>query len=203
MNFIEIYDNALSAEDCKFTIGYMNGDDIVRYPNGTSNIISRGVYGNNSIDISVKDSFDRRMVFCYNPEPYYSNAANKVNDIVYDALGKCINDYKGKYPELEEVPRWELDENYNIQKYNKGGGYFALHCENDGGSNERMMAWMVYLNTVTDGGGTYFSNYDLTINAVEGRMVIWPAYWTHHHKGIVSHTQEKYISTGWFCFQNK
>ena len=30
-------------------------------------------------------------------------------------------------------------------------------------------AWMLYLNTVTDGGGTYFDNYDRTMNAVQGR----------------------------------
>ena len=57
---------------------------------------------------------------------------------------------------------------------------------------------MFYLNTVTDDGGTYFSNYDLTLDAVEGRLVIWPAYWTHFHKGIVSASQEKYIATGWY-----
>ena len=197
MNFIEIYDNALTKEECQFTIGYMNGNDIVHYPDGSNNNLIRGLCGNEVIDTSIKDSFDRRMVFGYTSN---SSVANRVNGIVYDAIGKYINDYKEKYPELEEIPKWQLHEIYNIQKYNKGGGYFALHCENNGGSNERMLAWMVYLNTVTDGGGTYFSNYDLTINAVEGRLVIWPAYWTHHHKGIVSHTQEKYISTGWLAY---
>jgi hypothetical protein len=57
---------------------------------------------------------------------------------------------------------------------------------------------MYYLNTVKEGGGTYFSNFDLTINAVEGRLVLWPPYWTHMHKGVVSKTFEKYIATGWF-----
>ena len=200
MNFIEIYDNALTVEDCKFTIGYMNGDDVVRYPDGTDNTRQPGSSGDNNVNPSVKDSIDRRMVFGYTSN---SSAANRVNNIVYNALVKYTNDYKEKFPELDELDTWQLYTSYNIQKYNKGGGYFKLHCENDGESNERMLAWMFYLNTVTDGGGTYFSNYDLTINAVEGRMVIWPAYWTHHHKGIVSHTQEKYISTGWFSFQNK
>ncbi len=57
---------------------------------------------------------------------------------------------------------------------------------------------MIYLNTVTDGGGTYFSNYDKTLDAVQGDVVIWPAYWTHHHRGIPSPTETKYIATGWF-----
>ena len=57
---------------------------------------------------------------------------------------------------------------------------------------------MVYLNTVTDEGGTYFSNYDYKIDAVEGRLVIWPAYWTHVHRGVISKSQTKYIATGWY-----
>ena len=60
------------------------------------------------------------------------------------------------------------------------------------------MVWMIYLNTVTKDGGTYFSNYDKTINAVQGRLVIWPAYWTHTHRGVISTEQIKYIATGWF-----
>ena len=63
-----------------------------------------------------------------------------------------------------------------------------------------MLVWMIYLNTVTDDGGTYFESYDKTINAVKGRCVIWPAFWTHFHNGIVSKTQTKYIATGWFMY---
>jgi len=40
----------------------------------------------------------------------------------------------------------------------------------------------------------------LTVSAEEGKMVIWPAYWTHVHHGVVSTTQTKYIATGWFEF---
>ena len=61
-----------------------------------------------------------------------------------------------------------------------------------------MLVWMLYLNTVTDGGGTYFHNYDRITDAVEGRVVLWPPYWTHCHHGVVSNTQTKYNATGWF-----
>ena len=90
---------------------------------------------------------------------------------------------------------------YNIQKYDPCGGYPVLHHENEGGQVvKRVMAWMIYLNTVTDKGGTYFAYYNKTIKAKEGRLVIWPAYFTHPHKGIVSKTQTKYIATGWYSF---
>ena len=47
---------------------------------------------------------------------------------------------------------------------------------------------------------TYFTDYDFTTNAVEGRCVIWPAFFTHTHRGIVSKTETKYIATGWFQY---
>ena len=56
---------------------------------------------------------------------------------------------------------------------------------------------MLYLNTVTDEGGTEFPFQDITTPAIKGGLVIWPADFTHPHKGIISNTQEKYIATGW------
>ena len=87
---------------------------------------------------------------------------------------------------------------YNLQKYNPSQGYHALHCENHGRGVERVLAWTLYLNTVTASGGTYYPEYDKTIDAVEGRLCIFPAFWTHAHKGIVSNTETKYIATGWY-----
>ena len=71
------------------------------------------------------------------------------------------------------------------------------------GPSPRILAWMFYLNTVTDKGGTHFTNWDFTTDAVEGRLVIWPAYWTHTHHGVMSETQTKYIATGWYDFEQK
>ena len=62
---------------------------------------------------------------------------------------------------------------------------------------------MIYLNTVTDGGGTKFPQYDLVTDAVEGRVVLWPSGWTHFHHGVVSMTETKYIATGWYSFVPK
>ena len=58
---------------------------------------------------------------------------------------------------------------------------------------------MTYLNTV-ENAGTEFKYQKLKTNAVKGKTVIWPATWTHTHKGIVSDKKEKIIITGWFSF---
>ena len=38
--------------------------------------------------------------------------------------------------------------------------------------------------------------------AKTGSTLIWPATWTHTHKGVISKTQTKYIITGWYSYYN-
>ena len=58
---------------------------------------------------------------------------------------------------------------------------------------------MTYLNDVPD-GGTEFLYQQLTIKARKGKTVIWPANYTHPHRGQISHKHEKYIMTGWLGY---
>jgi hypothetical protein len=59
---------------------------------------------------------------------------------------------------------------------------------------------MTYLNDVHDGGETEFLHQKVIVPARKGLTLIWPADWTHVHRGIVSPTEEKYIIGGWFNF---
>jgi hypothetical protein len=59
---------------------------------------------------------------------------------------------------------------------------------------------MTYLNDVPN-GGTEFLYQNIKLPAIKGLTTIWPAYWTHTHKGQISKEHEKYIATGWFQFE--
>jgi hypothetical protein len=59
---------------------------------------------------------------------------------------------------------------------------------------------MTYLNDVTDDGETEFYYQQVKFQPKKGLTVIWPADWTHTHRGIASMTQDKYIVTGWYNF---
>jgi prolyl 4-hydroxylase len=85
---------------------------------------------------------------------------------------------------------------YNLQKYEEGEGFFSLHNEQSGSYPYRLLAWMVYLNDATS--GTEFPYQEMTVTPKEGRTVIWPAGWTHPHKGVTPNKGTKYIATGWF-----
>ena len=39
-----------------------------------------------------------------------------------------------------------------------------------------------------------------TVNAKMGRCVIWPAAWTHVHRGVTPNKGLKYIVTGWVTY---
>ena len=188
MNFIEIYDNVLTSEQCKEIVDFF---EIVPDQYKHQGQVYGAIPGKISIDKNHKDSID---IWCN-----FRNQ-NRLNVIIAKSLLSHIRDYRKKYPEIDNVSMWELCEEYNLQKYLPGQGYHMPHCENSTGPSPRILAWMIYLNTVTDKGGTYFTNYDITTEAVEGRLVIWPAYWTHTHHGVTSPSQTKYIATGWYSF---
>lgn len=85
-----------------------------------------------------------------------------------------------------------------IQKTEVGGGYHVWHCEDDGPLNMRRVAtFILYLNDVDEGGETEFLYYPKRVTARAGRFILWPAGYTHTHRGNPPISNTKYIMTGW------
>ena len=118
-----------------------------------------------------------------------------------ETLMDVIRLYCKKYPDMDINAPFGLGERYNLQKYPVGGGFKVWHCENDflSFNYDRCLVFMTYLNDVED-GGTSFKYQNMNMPAQKGLTILWPAYWTHTHKGIISHTKEKYIATGWLNY---
>jgi len=117
------------------------------------------------------------------------------------ALQEVLNDYIETFP-FCETSRFQIVEPMSLQCYPVGGGFKQWHTERLSalpGNAHRHLVFMTYLNDVPD-GGTEWYHQDLYIPAKKGYTVIWPADWTHFHRGRVSHTSEKQIITGWFSF---
>jgi hypothetical protein len=83
-----------------------------------------------------------------------------------------------------------------FQLYEPGGGYKKWHADATGKYTHRMFVYILYLNDVPD-GGTEFRDWNYTCKAERGKVVIFPANFTHVHRGQISHTSEKTIMTGW------
>ena len=183
-NFIGVYDNALSSYKCMEIIKFIESQKLVK-----------GLFGRNKIDLEKKDDWEVDADLCNISNGFF------VSQYISSCLSEYTPQYRHRYPEIDSQSSFSVDDNYKLQKYDPGGGYFIPHCENDGSTDlRRMLVWMIYLNTVNDGGGTYFTSYDKTTKAKEGRLIIWPAYWTHRHHGIVSKSQIKYIATGLYKY---
>jgi hypothetical protein len=135
------------------------------------------------------------------------NNGNPYDNLFWPYLNIACGEYVMQYPFLKALDPWGLYETYKIQKYKPNEGYFDLHSEvtgaveTNGDAAARMMVWMIYLNDVTEGGYTIWPVQEKTVAPRCGDIVIWPAFWTHPHKGIASKTQTKYILTGWWEFK--
>jgi len=118
-----------------------------------------------------------------------------------DELPRAIEQYLDSFPILKGSS-FCIKEDINIQKYTPpDGGFHAEHTERQSlKASSRMLVWMIYLNTVEDGGGTEFIYYNKIEKAEEGKILIWPTDFTHTHRGIKSPTEPKYIMTGWYNF---
>ena len=113
-------------------------------------------------------------------------------------LFECYQDYKILWPFLDETFNALDISAFNIQKYEAGGHFSKIHCERGSISHmHRVFAWMTYLNDVDSGGETNFEHFKLKIKPEAGKTLIWPAEWTHAHKGEVLKSGLKYIVTGW------
>ena len=110
-------------------------------------------------------------------------------------LQKCLDDYMKKYEHLNIHPHFNVYERINYQRYDKGEGYFDWHFENF--DNGRVIVFMTYL-TDTPNGGTEFIYQNMQTECIKGTTLLWPAYWTHTHRGIISKKHRKEIITGWF-----
>ena len=113
------------------------------------------------------------------------------------ALMECIDQYIRVYPQVGHID-CQVAPLFNIQKYKPKEGYHVWHFERgvQRENRERFLVWMTYLSDNPD-GGTEWLYQDKYVAAKKGKTVIWPAEWTHTHRGVVDENLEKTIITGW------
>ena len=131
---------------------------------------------------------------------------NKCFQAYFSALFKCYADYTTQWPFLTGFAQVMHIGEFNIQRYQKGQHFQRIHTERSGIETlHRLFAWMTYLNDVEskDGGSTIFTHYGLEIFPKKGLTLIWPAEWTHAHKGSIIKANSKYIITGWMHFESE
>jgi hypothetical protein len=93
------------------------------------------------------------------------------------------------------------DLGYNLQR-TLPGEYYHWHVDAGPGEfSARQMVALWYLNDVPGPGGeTEFPLQDVRIRPEQGKLVLFPPFWTHVHRGVTLRSGVKYIATTWICF---
>lgn len=123
-------------------------------------------------------------------------------------IAKVFALYQEKYiwSDTKHSADWVLTQPYNVQKYDPGYNYKHWHIEMGGpaeGKLLRHLTFMTYLNDIESGGETEYLYQNLKVKPQKGLTLIWPAGWTHPHRGIPALNETKYISTGWASFKHR
>jgi hypothetical protein len=127
-------------------------------------------------------------------------AGEKTTNVFFEGLQRCFADYSNEFSVIKDT---KINcNNMKMQKTPSGGGYHIWHSEQGNGDQaNRGLVYMLYLNTLSleANGETEFLYQQRRINPVENTIVLWPAAFTHAHRGNpVYGDNTKYIVTGWF-----
>lgn len=186
--FIYRRENALSSELCKSFIDVFEASEekrpgVLYGPDGSSSAGDK-----KSTDIT------------FNPNYLQHEMWGPILNQLIPVLQKGQSDYIDRHSlAFSKLDPFDISPLFNMQRYEPGEGFYGWHCERASlPYTNRVLVWMIYLNTVSNRGETEFYYQHHFESAVEGKLVIWPSDWTHLHRGVPSPTETKYVLTGWF-----
>lgn len=122
-----------------------------------------------------------------------------IDGLLRQSLARALREIAALHP-FFAASRFK-DIGYNMQRY-LAGEYYHWHV--DGGPGEfsqRQLVAIWYLNDVPGPGGeTEFPLQGVSIRPAQGKLVLFPPFWTHVHRGVTLEAGVKYIATTWICF---
>lgn len=182
LNFIECFEGIASEDYCDRMVNKL--EDLIANDSG-NNCLGREANGGVANRQDVSRYFERDC----------PDLAKETNDI----LDEGLREYLLKYPSLGMMGFYSTV--VKVQKTEPKGGFHTWHTEQGSGRSvaTRCLVWMIYLNSLPESEGTTeFLEFGLKLQPKKGTLVLWPAGWTHTHRGNPVYTQNKYIATGWY-----
>ena len=117
---------------------------------------------------------------------------------LFRSLNRALSEFKQYYPFFAGPFK---DNGYALQRTDAGEFY---HWHIDGGSHEfaiRQLVALWYLNDLDgEGGQTEFSYQEISVQPEAGKLILFPPFWTHLHRGKTLQSGRKYIATTWVVF---
>lgn len=187
--YIRRYDNAMTEIDCDRIISRFNSIQ--------QNSYMSGEFANGSEQYG--GSLNRKDYSLF-----FEHLASSDAQFIQSVVGQKMEEYKKEFVGLESVGGL-VSHACKVQKTPPKGGFHHWHCEHgpDIGSYRRVAVWLLYLTTHEGSGDTEFLQQGIKVEPKKGTLVIWPAGFTHPHRGNPVYDKDKYIATGWFEFYNQ
>ena len=191
--FIETYDNIIPDTLCDWIVSEFN---YLQAQSDNKIYRAQTAYGNYPNYFEATNFVLRKELFEY---------MDKV-EIIDNAIDECLEHYLDKYsiqPEKKKTCGYfkQLSD-WVVQKYSveHKEGYHSYHTDwegNNGNIIRRGAALIVYLNDVEEGGETEFFFQGVKIKPKKGTVAIFPAYYTHAHKGHIPISNDKFVLLNW------
>ena len=122
-----------------------------------------------------------------------------VDELFFRCVAAALAEFRESYPFFRGHFK---DMGYQVQRYRPGEFY---HWHIDGGSHEfshRQLVVIWYLNDVPGPGGeTEFLYQDVSVRPEQGKMILFPPFWTHEHRSRMLESGVKYMATTWVVFR--
>ena len=177
--FVQTFPNLLGQEYCQLIIDRFEADDR-KHPSTV------GQVGNERVD-------PRRTGTIL----YLHDTMDDWKDVVvqtHAAVAKAVNAYAKDFMLLAKM----LSSEYVGCRYPRiervsPGQSFDWHADNASNvTSERILACLLYLSDVTEDGYTEFAHQGLKVRPEAGKVVVFPPYWTHLHRGVSPAKTTKY-----------
>ena len=121
-----------------------------------------------------------------------------IDRALFQSLAQAMREFRVTFPYFSG--RFK-DMGYGMQR-TRNDEYYHWHI--DGGSHDfsnRQLVAIWYLNDVPGPGGeTEFLVQQVRIKPEQGKLLLFPPFWTHEHRGVVLQKGVKYIATTWVVF---
>lgn len=117
---------------------------------------------------------------------------------LFSSLSAALREMQRHYPYFRG--RFK-DQGYAVQRTDEGE-YYHWHVDADSTTlADRQLVAIWYLNDVAGPGGeTEFLHQGVKIRPAAGRLILFPPFWTHQHRGVTLRQGVKYLATTWIVF---
>ena len=181
--FIGIFDNVFEEEYIEQLISFFNDQDNLKFVEQTKNRTKK--HDRDMDELYLADP----MTIAHVPAMFSQHFFGKFWNEIYPI-------YKKEFSILAE---YEMQgEGLKMKKIKPGGGFHNWHFESEGNSSHRKLVVQLYMNDIDEAGETEFLYQNRRLVPKKNRLLIWPADWTHTHRGNPPIGQkDKYILTTW------